>query len=386
MSAHKHQNIKDVLFKKIQDVFEREEIISFNEKSKTIVSRLLTTLSPLLPDIEDLHTAANTAKTRFYTDPATGYKVIPKWVHEKRGTCCGNKCRHCPYAWVNVFQYSKDVTPDKRLEDWGGRVGGEDGEKVDTCPLKFGDGKTSMDITQMVRERLEIRQVEESLPPAPPTRTTCTEDVDSPLNVPYTRTGDFGETSLPLLSGLARASKASDSVELMGAVDELCACAGYLHELIGEEDGDSALLLQIEFIVDRLFDIGAIVAQGSHIAAPSPTPPSLITLPVAAVATLETDIDAMTALLPPLTNFVQPIHNGKVSSYAHVCRTVCRRAEREYVRAMKGVEIDGGQVEVGVFLNRLSDWFFQASRIVGKGKDVKFKKSVETGRREKVIE
>jgi cob(I)alamin adenosyltransferase len=151
------------------------------------------------------------------------------------------------------------------------------------------------------------------------------------LNVPYTRTGDFGDTSLPLLSGLARASKSSDSVELMGSVDELCSHAGLLHSLLLSEGVPAAdpLPSQLTFVVDRLFDIGAIVAQGSHITAPSPPPSSLITLPPSSVAQLESWIDEMTAALPPLENFVLPIGNGVASSQAHVCRTVCRRAERE---------------------------------------------------------
>lgn len=70
----------------------------------------------MLTDIEDLHDNANKNLSQFYIDPATGYKVIPSHVHEKRGKCCGNMCRHCPYGWIKVKHY-KD-RDDERLREW----------------------------------------------------------------------------------------------------------------------------------------------------------------------------------------------------------------------------------------------------------------------------
>jgi cob(I)alamin adenosyltransferase len=76
------------------------------------------------------------------------------------------------------------------------------------------------------------------------------------------------------------------------------------------------------------------------------------------VARLETEIDAMNELLPPLENFVLP-GGHIINSTTHLCRTVCRRAERAVVRMS---EQDAVRDEVRIYLNRLSDWFFVLSR------------------------
>ena len=77
-----------------------------------------------MQDIEDLHALANERKDKFYIDPATGYKVLPSHVHLKRGKCCGNMCRHCPYGWKRVSA----IPEEERLETWRGRVSGKQGE------------------------------------------------------------------------------------------------------------------------------------------------------------------------------------------------------------------------------------------------------------------
>ena len=53
-------------------------------------------------DIEDLHREACELGNATYIDPATGYTVITEYAHLKRGKCCGNACRHCPFDHVNV--------------------------------------------------------------------------------------------------------------------------------------------------------------------------------------------------------------------------------------------------------------------------------------------
>eukprot|EP00667_Euglena_gracilis_P034583 EG_transcript_60660 len=55
-----------------------------------------------LADIEQLHQAACDAGQMTYRDPATGYTVFTKLSHMKRGYCCGNGCRHCPFGHLNV--------------------------------------------------------------------------------------------------------------------------------------------------------------------------------------------------------------------------------------------------------------------------------------------
>ena len=60
------------------------------------------------PEIEELHKRACENGQMFYLDPKTGYKVMTKLSHLKRGQCCGNKCRHCPYNHKNVKEKQKD--------------------------------------------------------------------------------------------------------------------------------------------------------------------------------------------------------------------------------------------------------------------------------------
>ena len=52
--------------------------------------------------IIELHESACSKQQDTYVDPATGYQVITSWAHLKRGVCCGNNCRHCPYGFENV--------------------------------------------------------------------------------------------------------------------------------------------------------------------------------------------------------------------------------------------------------------------------------------------
>jgi len=58
----------------------------------------------LSPEIVKLHDTACDRGQETYADPSTGYIVLTRIAHEKRGTCCGNACRHCPYEWQNVKQ------------------------------------------------------------------------------------------------------------------------------------------------------------------------------------------------------------------------------------------------------------------------------------------
>ena len=58
--------------------------------------------SNTIPDIEDIHRHAVLCKSNTYIDPSTRFTVFTEYAHLKRGTCCGNKCRHCPYGWENV--------------------------------------------------------------------------------------------------------------------------------------------------------------------------------------------------------------------------------------------------------------------------------------------
>ncbi|KAM5301628.1 uncharacterized protein C1orf53 homolog [Glossophaga mutica] len=64
--------------------------------------------------IADLHAAACAAGQLSYLDPATGYVVLTRLAHVRRGRCCGSACRHCPYGQVNV----KDPAKKKRFNSY----------------------------------------------------------------------------------------------------------------------------------------------------------------------------------------------------------------------------------------------------------------------------
>ena len=79
-------------------------------------------------------------------------------------------------------------------------------------------------------------------------------------------------------------------------------------------------------------------------------------------------MDGWSHRLPPLSNFILPAgaHVGRASASLHVCRTVCRRAERAAVAATRAAHRKEGEADndVAMFLNRLSDFFFVAARVL----------------------
>jgi len=167
----------------------------------------------------------------------------------------------------------------------------------------------------------------------------------------YTRGGDQGETSLV---GGERASKSSPRIDCYGTVDELNAVLGLLRTSLETSDTAVTELLPIVArIQNELFNLGA------ELATPDPErrakSPRVLARHVDA---LETDMDRLNADLPQLTSFVLP-GGGWVSSYCHVARTVCRRAERGVV-ALASTE-DVGEHPVR-YLNRLSDALFVFGR------------------------
>lgn len=150
----------------------------------------------------------------------------------------------------------------------------------------------------------------------------------------YTKTGDKGTTQL---SSGERVSKDEAQVEAIGTIDELNAHIGLLMTYIEEK----TLLERLHNLQTVLFDIG-----GNKVINHSLT------------TQLEKDMDAMTESLPPLRDFVYP-GGCKAAAQSHVCRTVCRRAERNFVSLSKIRPIDAS---VLCFLNRLSDYFFILAR------------------------
>lgn len=164
----------------------------------------------------------------------------------------------------------------------------------------------------------------------------------------YTRTGDEGMTSL--VGGL-RVAKYDDRVEAYGTIDELSAFVGVLHDQEGVAAEIKGVLQTIQ---DKLFIIESHFAmeEGADIKKMIPQ------IVVEDVTFLEQQIDMMNARLPELKSFIIPGGNLK-ASHSHVCRTICRRAERLGWKLASQYDVDLVDLK---YLNRLSDFFFVLSR------------------------
>lgn len=162
----------------------------------------------------------------------------------------------------------------------------------------------------------------------------------------YTKKGDKGETSL---LGGTRVSKASERVEVYGTIDELNAFVGHLHDLLAVQS-DTLLAIQ-----RCLFNLGSLLSfdgRKEKIQLPEITP--------ADIQLLESEIDKMQALLHPLKEFILPCGHPH-TSFCHIVRCVCRKAERKVVALAEKEDVPNNSLE---YLNRLSDYFFVLSRFV----------------------
>lgn len=175
------------------------------------------------------------------------------------------------------------------------------------------------------------------------------------LNRIYTRTGDGGETALG--SG-ERVSKASLRIEAYGTVDETNTIVGLvrLHTTTLELAPLDAMLARIQ---NELFDLGADLCVPDRGEKPAYEP---LRIAPTQYQRLESEIDDLNEKLSPLRSFVLPGGHA-AAAYLHQARTVCRRAERLIValKAVAGEHVSEGAI---AYVNRLSDFFFVASRHV----------------------
>lgn len=171
------------------------------------------------------------------------------------------------------------------------------------------------------------------------------------LNRIYTRTGDGGETALG--SG-ERVSKAHFRIHAYGTVDETNAVVGIVRLHTVEMPVLDAMLGRIQ---NELFDLGADLCVPD-------TGQKLDYEPLRILPRqyerLEREIDELNAGLSPLRSFVLP-GGHPAAAHLHLARTVCRRAERLIVElaAQHGEHVSEGAI---AYINRLSDFFFVASR------------------------
>ena len=171
----------------------------------------------------------------------------------------------------------------------------------------------------------------------------------------YTKTGDKGETSL---IGGSRVPKYHIRIEAYGTVDELNSYVGYLRDQLYEENLRKELLE----VQDRLFTVESLLAaeEGKDLSNRLPQ------LFEDDVLRLEREIDDMNRVLPDLGHFILPGGHPLVS-LCHICRTVCRRAERQCIRLNTEFPVDEVIIH---YLNRLSDYFFVLSRFIALNRQV----------------
>ena len=165
----------------------------------------------------------------------------------------------------------------------------------------------------------------------------------------YTRTGDKGQTSI--IGGI-RVSKACERLEAYGTVDELSSHLGLLAALL-PDGNDKDMIIRIQ---NNLFNVCTNLATDQ-----SQTPLyDSAKLPEGEIELLEKEVDRMMKLLPERQGFILP-GGTQAAAQAHVCRTVCRRAERRIVALSEVAQIS---LETQQYVNRLSDYLFVLAKII----------------------
>jgi cob(I)alamin adenosyltransferase len=165
----------------------------------------------------------------------------------------------------------------------------------------------------------------------------------------YTRLGDDGETHL---GDMSRVPKTHPRIEAYGTVDELNAQLGVALVVPGLPEHFAAFLRRVQ---NDLFDVGA------DISVPHGGDRERLRLAGEQTTWLEQACDEVNAELAPLKSFVLP-GGSPAASQLHVCRTVCRRAERRTIDC--GDEVNRECVR---YLNRLSDLLFILARAANAG-------------------
>jgi cob(I)alamin adenosyltransferase len=173
------------------------------------------------------------------------------------------------------------------------------------------------------------------------------------LNRIYTKAGDGGDTRLV---GGQKVRKDALRIEAYGTVDELSACIGIARTALTEPNAPAeadALARVLARIQNELFNLGSDLAT-----LPADRRPQQPVIEARHITALEHEIDGWNAALPELRSFVLP-GGGRVASYLHLARTVCRRAERHIVKLRDAEPIGEHAL---AYVNRLSDALFVMGR------------------------
>lgn len=159
----------------------------------------------------------------------------------------------------------------------------------------------------------------------------------------YTKTGDKGETSIV---GGIRVKKSCERLEAYGTVDELSSQLGLLASLLPDGE-DKSLIIRIQ---TNLFNVCTNLATDQ-----SQTPLyDSAKIVDGEIELLEQEVDRIMKLLPERQGFILP-GGCQAAAQAHVCRTVCRRAERRIVALSEVAQISPETLQ---YVNRLSDYLF----------------------------
>lgn len=172
-----------------------------------------------------------------------------------------------------------------------------------------------------------------------------------PLKI-YTRTGDRG-TSVLLGSGPNRVAKDSLVFDVLGTLDELSSTLGLALSTCQLPE----LSKELEDIQSRLFEVGSCVAANNRST-------RFVFNDSTLIQHLESEIDRMTAELPPLRHFILPGGGSRTGSSLHFSRAVCRRCERLLTKWSNDQSEGQQETVMGIYLNRLSDYLFTAARFV----------------------
>ena len=167
----------------------------------------------------------------------------------------------------------------------------------------------------------------------------------------YTKTGDGGTTAL---IGGERVAKYDLRVEAYGSVDELTAFIALLADKLVDDERTELLVPQLQTIECRLMTVAALLAVGEG------GEGKVAPLTEEHITELEELIDGFQAELQPITKFTIP-GGHRACSLCHVCRTVCRRAERAALRAATEHPVDSSATR---YLNRLSDYLYTLGRVL----------------------
>jgi cob(I)alamin adenosyltransferase len=164
----------------------------------------------------------------------------------------------------------------------------------------------------------------------------------------YTKLGDAGETHL---GDMSRVPKTDPRIEAYGTVDELNALIGVALTVDGLPERHAEWLRQVQ---NDLFDLGA------DLSVPEGGERRRLRVRAEQVEWLERACDEVNATLEPLRSFILP-GGTPAAAHLHVCRTVCRRAER------RALTVEGANPEILRYLNRLSDLLFILARAANTG-------------------